>query len=95
MSSIVKTFAQGNTPGNDILTPIEFYNVFRSSIAETSVECFNEAYERREISNSQRQGVLIQNFTRDNSQQLDMIIFRSECFKSIHRGTSFYLLSLL
>ena len=38
--------------------PIEFYNVFWPSIGELLVKCFNEAYERKEMSNSQRKGVI-------------------------------------
>ena len=38
--------------------PIEFYNVFWSSIGKMVVESFNEAYEEGEMSNSQRQGVI-------------------------------------
>ena len=55
--NIIKTFPLGKTPGNDGL-PIEFYNVFWPSIGELLVKCFNEAYERKEMSNSQRQGVI-------------------------------------
>jgi len=55
--NIIKTFQLGKTPGNDGL-PIEFYNVFWSSIGEMVVESFNEAYEEGEMSNSQRQGVI-------------------------------------
>ena len=53
--NIIKTFRLGKTPGNDGL-PIEFYNVFWSSIGEMVVESFNEAYmyEEGEMSNSQR-----------------------------------------
>ena len=50
--NIIKTFKLGKTPGNDGL-PIEFYNVFWSSIGEMVVESFNEAYEDGEMSNSQ------------------------------------------
>ena len=53
----IKTFQLGKTPGNDGL-PIEFYNVFWSSIGKMVVESFNEAYEEGEMSNSQRQGVI-------------------------------------
>jgi len=55
--NIIKTFPLRKTPGNDGL-PIEFYNVFWPSIGELLVKCFNEAYERKEMSNSQRQGVI-------------------------------------
>ena len=55
--NIIKTFQLGETPGNDGL-PIEFYNVFWSSIGEMVVESFNEAYEGGEMSNSRRQGVI-------------------------------------
>ena len=66
--NIIKTFPLGKTPGNDGL-PIEFYNVFWPSIGELLVKCFNEAYERKEMSNSQRQGVitLIEKTGRDRS----------------------------
>jgi len=43
--------------GNDGL-PIEFYNVFWSSIGKMVVESFNEAYKEGEMSNSQRQGII-------------------------------------
>ena len=55
--NIIKAFQLGKTPGNDGL-PIEFYNVFWSSIGEMVVESFNEAYDEGEMSNSQRQGVI-------------------------------------
>ena len=55
--NIIKTFQLSKTPGNDGL-PIEFYNVFWSSIGKMVVESFNEAYEEGEMSNSQRQGVI-------------------------------------
>ena len=55
--NIIKTFQLGKTPGNDGL-PIEFYNVFWSSIGKMVVESFNEAYEEGEMSNSQRQGAI-------------------------------------
>ena len=38
--------------------PIEFYSAFWSSIAEILIKCFNESPERKEMSNSQRQGVI-------------------------------------
>ena len=55
--NIIKTFPLGKTPGNDGL-PIEFYNVFWPSIGELLVKCFSEAYDRKEMFNSQRQGVI-------------------------------------
>ena len=48
---------KGKTPGNDGL-PIEFSNVFWSSIGEMVVESFNEGYEKGGMSNSQRQDVI-------------------------------------
>ena len=46
-----KLFHLGKTPGNDCL-PNEFHNVFWPLIVEFLVECFNETYERKEMSNS-------------------------------------------
>ena len=55
--NIIKTFPLGKTPGDDGL-PIEFYSAFWSSIAEILIKCFNESHERKEMSNSQRRGVI-------------------------------------
>ena len=55
--NIIKTFPLGKTPGDDGL-PIEFYSAFWSSIAEILMKCFNESHERKEMSNSQRRGVI-------------------------------------
>ena len=55
--NIIKTFQLGKIPGNDGL-PIEFYNVFCSSIGEMVVESFNEAYKEGEMSYSLRQGFI-------------------------------------
>ena len=54
---ILETFPLGKTPGNDGL-PTEFYTVLRPLIVKILVECFKEAFERREMSKSQRSGVI-------------------------------------
>ena len=43
--------------GHDAL-PIKFYNVFWPLIAQILVECFNEAYERKEMTNLQRNSII-------------------------------------
>ena len=47
----------GKTPENDCL-PIELYSVFWPLIVRILVERFNEAYERKELSNSQRKVIV-------------------------------------
>ena len=51
------SFQTGKTPGNDGI-PIEFYKTFWPLIGEFMVNSFNEAYENREMSSSQRQAII-------------------------------------
>ena len=55
--NIIKTFPLNKTPGNDGL-PIEFYSAFWPLIGDVLIDCYNKAYESKEMSNSQRQGVI-------------------------------------
>ena len=43
------------SPGNDGFT-VEFYVTFWPQLGEMLVETLNETYEKRELSNSQKQG---------------------------------------
>lgn len=46
------------TPGNDGI-PIEFYKIFWSLIGDFMVNSFKEAYNKKEMSSSQRQAIII------------------------------------
>ena len=61
--NVLHSFAIGKTPGNDGL-PIEFYKTFWPTVGKILVQVFNEAYNAKEISNSQKQAVitLIENY---------------------------------
>ena len=51
------SFRTGKTPGNDGI-PIEFYKTFWPLIGEFIVNLFNEAYDNREMSSSQRKAII-------------------------------------
>ena len=51
------SFQKGKTPGNDEI-PIEFYKTFWPLIGEFVVNSFNEAYDNKEMSSSQRQAII-------------------------------------
>ena len=57
MRECATAFAIGKTPGNDGL-PIEFYKTFWPTVEKTLVQVFNETYNAKEISNSQKQAVI-------------------------------------
>ena len=51
------SFQTGKTPGNDGIT-IEFYKMFWPLIGDFMVNSFNEAYDNKEMSSSQRQAII-------------------------------------
>ena len=55
--NVLQSFAIGKTPGNDGL-PIEFYKTFWPTVGKILVQVFNEAYNAKEMSNSQKQAVI-------------------------------------
>ena len=54
---ILNSFKTGKTPGNDGI-PVEFYRVFWPLLGKFMVESFNEAYNKKEMSHSQKQAVI-------------------------------------
>ena len=50
------SFQTGKTPGNERI-PIEFYKMFWPLIGDFMVNSFNEAYDNKEMSSSQRQAI--------------------------------------
>ena len=54
---IIKTFADGKTPGNDGL-PAEFYKTFWALLKPVLVECYNTSYCINQLSLSQTQAVI-------------------------------------
>ena len=54
---ILGSFQMGKTPGNDGI-PIEFYKTFWPLIGDYMVKSFNEAYDNKEMSSSQRQAII-------------------------------------
>ena len=55
--SILKTFAKNKTPGSDGLTA-EFYLCFWNDVVGPLIDCYNDAYQKGEMSISQRRGVI-------------------------------------
>ena len=55
--SVLKEMKFNKSPGNDGFT-VEFYYTFWSVLGETLVEILNEAYDRGNLSTSQKQGVI-------------------------------------
>ena len=55
--NVLQSFAIGKTPGNDGL-PVEFYKTFWPTVGKILVQVFNEAYNAKEMSNSQKQTVI-------------------------------------
>jgi len=51
------SFQTGKTPGNDGI-PIEFYKTFWPLIGDFMVNSFNEAYDIKEMSSSQRHAII-------------------------------------
>ena len=55
--SVVKKLAPNKSPGLDGISN-EFYKTFRSDIGKLIVDSFNESYEKRELTESQRTAVI-------------------------------------
>ena len=55
--SILGAFQLGKTPGNDGI-PIEFYKIFWPLIGEFLIASFNEAFDNKEMSPSQKQALI-------------------------------------
>ena len=55
--TILNSFKTGKTPGNDGI-PVEFYRVFWPWLGKFMVDSFNEAYNKKEMSHSQKQAVI-------------------------------------
>ena len=55
--SILGSFQGGKTPGNDGI-PIEFYKIFWPLIGEFLIASFNEAFDNKEMSSSQKQALI-------------------------------------
>ena len=53
----LKTFSANKTPGDDGLS-VEFYKQFWCWIGKPTVQCFNTAFTKGELSTSQRQAVI-------------------------------------
>ena len=54
---ILGSFQTGKTPGNDGI-PIEFYKTFWPIIGVFMIDSFNEAYDNKEMSSSQKQAIV-------------------------------------
>ena len=55
--SILGSFQVGKTPGNDSI-PIEFYKIFWPLMGELMIASFNEAFDNKEMSSSQKQAII-------------------------------------
>ena len=55
--TILNSFKAGTTPGNDGI-PVEFYRVFWPLLGKFMVDSFNKAYNKKEMSHSQKQAVI-------------------------------------
>ena len=53
----LSSFPLNKVPGNDGL-PVEFYKTFWAAVGNLLVECFNESFEKGEMSSSQKQAVI-------------------------------------
>ena len=56
-TEILNSFPLNKVPGNDGL-PVEFYKTFWVAVGNLLVECFNESFEKGEMSSSQKQAVI-------------------------------------
>ena len=65
--NVLHSFATGKTSGNDGL-PIEFYKTFWPTEGKILVQVFNEAYNAKEMSNSQKQAVITLIEKKDNDR---------------------------
>ena len=54
---MLKSFSLNNVPGNDGL-PIEFYKSLWGTVGKLLVKCYNESYEKGEMSSSQKQAII-------------------------------------
>jgi len=55
--NILSSFQTGETPGNDGLS-IEFYKTFWLLIDKLMTDSFNEAFDEKEMSSSQKQAII-------------------------------------
>ena len=55
--SILGAFQLGKTPGNDGI-PIEFYKIFWPLIGKFLIASFNEAFDNKQMSPSQKQALI-------------------------------------
>ena len=53
----LQTFKNGKSPGNDGLTA-EFYQAFWPTLGHLLVDSLNSSFEKGEMSNSQKQGII-------------------------------------
>lgn len=51
-TEVFKSFALNKVPGNDGL-PVEFYKTFWGAVGELLVKCYNESFEKGQMSSSQ------------------------------------------
>jgi len=56
-TEVLKSFSLVKAPGNDGL-PVEFYKTFWGTMGELLVKCYNESYEKGEMSSSQKQVII-------------------------------------
>ena len=54
---MLKSFSLNKVPGNDGL-PVEFYKIFWGTVGELLVKCYNESYEKGEMSRATKVKVL-------------------------------------
>ena len=54
---MLKSFSLNKVPGNDGL-PVEFYKSFWGAVGELLVKCYNESYEKGEMSSSQKKAII-------------------------------------
>ena len=54
---MLKSFSLNKVPGNDGL-PVEFYKTFWGTVGGLLVKCYNEPYEKGEMSSSQKQAII-------------------------------------
>ena len=57
-TEVLKSFSLNKVPGNDGL-PVEFYKNFWGTEGELLVKCYNESYEKGEMSSSQKQAIIM------------------------------------
>ena len=56
-TEVLNSFSLNKVPGNDGLSA-EFYKTFWAAVKNLLVECFNESFEKGEMSSSQKQAVI-------------------------------------